>query len=98
MKSANEPPLGNAVPIKTTLHALPISLHVIASFDSVIDVRSPGEFAEDHLPGAVNFPVLTDAERVQVGTIYKQRSAFEAKKIGAAYRITRTALDEFLNS
>ena len=92
MKSANEPPLGNAVPIKTTLHALPISLHVIASFDSVIDVRSPGEFAEDHLPGAVNFPVLTDAERVQVGTIYKQRSAFEAKKIGAALVARNIAL------
>jgi len=56
----------------------------LAAFDSFIDVRSPGEFAEDHLPGAENFPVLDDAERAEVGTLHKQASAFEAKKIGAA--------------
>jgi tRNA 2-selenouridine synthase len=54
------------------------------SFDTIIDVRSPSEFAEDHVPGAINCPVLSDEERVRVGTIYKQVNAFEAKKIGAA--------------
>ena len=53
-------------------------------FETIIDVRSPSEFAEDHLPGAINCPVLTDEERVRVGTIYKQINPFEAKKIGAA--------------
>lgn len=53
-------------------------------FDSIIDVRSESEFALDHIPGAINCPVLNDAERVQVGTLYKQTGAFEAKKIGAA--------------
>jgi tRNA 2-selenouridine synthase len=53
-------------------------------FDDVIDARSPGEFAEDHVPGAINLPVLNDAERERVGTLYKQVSSFEAKKIGAA--------------
>jgi tRNA 2-selenouridine synthase len=53
-------------------------------FDAVIDVRSPSEFAQDHLPGAVNWPVLDDKERVLIGTEYKQVSAFEAKKRGAA--------------
>ncbi|HEX5277241.1 MAG TPA: tRNA 2-selenouridine(34) synthase MnmH, partial [Fluviicoccus sp.] len=53
-------------------------------FDEVIDVRSPAEFAEDHLPGAINCPVLDDAERVRVGTIYKQVSPFEARKVGGA--------------
>jgi tRNA 2-selenouridine synthase len=53
-------------------------------FDEVIDVRSPGEFADDHFPGALNLPVLNDAERERVGTLYKQVSSFEAKKIGAA--------------
>ncbi|GAC1426056.1 MAG: tRNA 2-selenouridine(34) synthase MnmH [Burkholderiaceae bacterium] len=53
-------------------------------FDAVIDVRSPGEFAEDHLPGAINCPVLSDDERHRIGTLYKQVDAFEAKKIGAA--------------
>jgi tRNA 2-selenouridine synthase len=53
-------------------------------FDAVIDVRSPAEFADDHIPGAVNLPVLNDAERARVGTIYKQVSPFEARKVGAA--------------
>lgn len=53
-------------------------------FDEIIDVRSPSEFAEDHIPGAINCPVLDDEERARVGTIYKQVSPFDAKKIGAA--------------
>lgn len=52
--------------------------------DMVIDVRAPCEFAQDHIPGAVNLPVLSDAERAQVGTIYARQSAFLARKIGAA--------------
>ena len=55
-----------------------------ASYADRIDVRSPSEFAEDHVPGAINLPVLDDAERQRVGTIYVQQSAFEARKIGAA--------------
>jgi tRNA 2-selenouridine synthase len=54
------------------------------SFDSIIDVRSPAEFALDHIPGAINCPVLNDAERITVGTLYKQESPFEARKLGAA--------------
>lgn len=53
-------------------------------FDAIIDARSPAEYAEDHLPGAINCPVLDDAERARVGTLYKQSSPFEAKKVGAA--------------
>ena len=53
-------------------------------FDTIIDVRAPAEFAEDHIPGAVNLPVLSDAERAQVGTIYVEESPFLARKIGAA--------------
>ena len=53
-------------------------------FDTVIDVRSPAEFAEDHVPGAINLPVLDNEERARVGTIYKQVSPFDARKIGAA--------------
>lgn len=56
----------------------------ISDFDEVIDVRSPSEYAEDHLPGAINCPVLDDEERARVGTLYKQESPFAAKKIGAA--------------
>ncbi len=57
----------------------------LARYDEIIDVRSPGEFAEDRLPGAVNLPVLSDAERAEVGAIYKQESKFIARRVGAAY-------------
>jgi tRNA 2-selenouridine synthase len=53
-------------------------------WDSVIDVRSPAEFAEDHVPGAVNLPAMSNDERARVGTLYKQVSPFDARKIGAA--------------
>ena len=53
-------------------------------FDAIIDVRSPAEFAEDHVPGAISLPVLSDAERAEVGTIYVQESRFRARRIGAA--------------
>ena len=54
------------------------------SYDALIDARSPAEFAEDHIPGAINCPVLDNEERVRVGTLYKEQGAFEAKKVGAA--------------
>lgn len=54
------------------------------AFDEIIDVRSPAEFAEDHVPGAINLPVLSDAERAEVGTIYVQVSKFQARRLGAA--------------
>lgn len=54
------------------------------AFDTVIDVRSPSEFAEDHIPGAVNLPVLDDAERAEVGRIYVRECRLRARKIGAA--------------
>jgi len=56
----------------------------LAAFDTVIDVRSPAEFAVDHLPGAINCPVLDDDERARVGTMHKVDSAFAAKRYGAA--------------
>ena len=55
-----------------------------SSYDSIIDSRSPAEFAEDHIPGAISAPVLDDAERATVGTLYKQHSPFDARKLGAA--------------
>lgn len=60
------------------------ALEQLASFDTVIDARSESEYAEDRLPGAVNWPSLNDAERHEVGTLYKQVSPFEARKRGAA--------------
>jgi len=53
-------------------------------FDAIIDVRSPAEFALDHIPGSINYPVLNNEERAQIGTLYKQVSPFAAKKLGAS--------------
>ncbi|HVL41011.1 MAG TPA: tRNA 2-selenouridine(34) synthase MnmH [Brevundimonas sp.] len=54
------------------------------AFDAIIDVRSPAEFALDHIPGAVNLPVLDDDQRAAVGTEYVQGSKFLARRTGAA--------------
>ena len=56
----------------------------LSRFDMIIDVRSPAEFVEDHVPGAINLPVLNNDERAIVGTIYVQESRFHARKVGAA--------------
>ena len=61
----------------------PEAIARLADFDAVIDARSESEYAEDRLPLAVNWPSLNDAERIAVGTQYKQVSPFEARKQGA---------------
>ena len=73
----------------------------LAEFDTVIDARSESEYAEDRLPGAVNWPSLNDAERHEVGTLYKQVSPFDARKRGASLvaanisrHIAREAMDK----
>ncbi|MDH2915609.1 MAG: tRNA 2-selenouridine(34) synthase MnmH [Gallionella sp.] len=59
------------------------NLSQLSDFDEIIDVRTPAEFADDHIPGAINCPVLSNEERITVGTLYKQISPFEARKVGA---------------
>ena len=66
-------------------HRQPVRVPERHQYAALIDARSPGEFALDHIPGAINCPVLSDAERAEIGTIYKQVSPFEAKRLGAAY-------------
>ncbi len=61
----------------------PDALAQLDSFSTIIDARSEGEYALDRLPGAVNWPTLNDQERHEVGTEYKQVSAFDARKRGA---------------
>ncbi len=77
-------PVVPAVPAVRLRGAVDVTVAQLTGFDEVIDVRSESEFADDHIPGAVNCPVLNDAQRIEVGTIYKQASSFDAKKIGAA--------------
>jgi len=61
-------------------------------FDEIIDVRSPAEFAEDHVPGAISLPVLSNEERAHVGTLYKQVEPFVTRKVGAALVARNAAL------
>lgn len=69
----------------TIRHLDAVDAEALKRFDAIIDVRSPGEFAEDHAPGAGNLPVLDDVQRAEVGTIYVQESRLLARRIGAAY-------------
>ncbi len=72
------------LPAPEALARLAIPMGQAGGFSTVIDARSEDEFAHDHLPGAVNWPSLDNAQRIVVGTMYKQVSPFEAQKRGAA--------------
>ena len=61
-----------------------VGLDALASHPDRLDVRSPSEYADDHVPGAISCPVFDDDERALVGTLHAERGAFEAKKVGAA--------------
>jgi tRNA 2-selenouridine synthase len=64
--------------------SLPAAAATFGAFETIIDTRSPAEFEDDHIPGAISCPVLSNEERAEVGTLYKQVSPFDAKKLGAA--------------
>jgi tRNA 2-selenouridine synthase len=66
------------------LTRMAVPLGAPGGFSTIIDARSEGEYALDHLPHAVNWPSLNNEERIFVGTMYKQEGAFEAQKHGAA--------------
>ena len=53
-------------------------------FSEIIDVRSPEEYNEDHIPSAINLPVLNNNERTKIGSIYNKKNSFVAKKLGAS--------------
>ena len=66
-------------------------------FGAIIDVRTPAEFTQDHIPGSINLPVLTDDERIRIGTLHKH-SPFEARRLGAALisrNVAKILEDEF---
>ena len=58
----------------------------------IIDVRTPLEFAEDHLPGAINVPILNDEERVKVGTIHNQAGPQQARQRGLELTCGRSVM------
>ncbi|MES2830514.1 MAG: tRNA 2-selenouridine(34) synthase MnmH [Pseudomonadota bacterium] len=60
------------------------------SYDLIIDARCPREFAEDHIPGAVNLPVVNDEEYAEVGTLHRT-DAMGAYQIGVQYSLRNIA-------
>lgn len=69
--------------IKEAVESVSVPLD-FSAFSEIIDVRSPSEFEEDHVPGAINLPVLSDEQRVEVGTLHTD-DPFEARRVGAGY-------------
>jgi tRNA 2-selenouridine synthase len=69
--------------MRTGERPVAVDFDALDGFDNIIDVRSPGEFLLDHVPGSSNHPVLEDHERAEIGTLYKQVSPFLARKRGA---------------
>jgi len=61
-----------------------VDVAALPAYADRIDARTPAEFALDHVPGAVNWPVLTHDERAVVGTLHAREGGFAAKRVGAA--------------
>ena len=73
----------NAVSAEDAIARMRLPLGTPGAYSAIIDARTEDEFALDHLPGAQNWPSLSNAERIVIGTMYKQEGPFEAKKKGA---------------
>jgi len=83
MADAQAPAQALSTPARTGADGK-VGLAALAAHPVRIDVRSPSEFALDHIPGAINLPVLDDAQRAEIGTLHARESAFVAKQRGAA--------------
>ena len=78
--------------------AEPVAAHEVPTVDvpsllgsgaPVVDLRSPGEFAADHLPGAVNVPLFDDVGRAVIGTLYARVSPEAAFEEGRERTLAR---------
>ncbi len=74
----------NPVSAQDAIARMGLPLGTPGAYSAIIDARTEDEYALDHLPGAQNWPSLNNAERIVIGTLYKQVGPFEAKKKGAA--------------
>ena len=61
-----------------------VTIDALPDYSERVDVRSPAEYAIDHVPGARSHPVLDNDERARIGTMHAQESAFAARHAGAA--------------
>jgi tRNA 2-selenouridine synthase len=74
----------NPISAQDAIARMGLPLGTPGAYSAIIDARTEDEYALDHLPGAQNWPSLNNAERIVIGTLYKQVGPFEAKKKGAA--------------
>jgi tRNA 2-selenouridine synthase len=74
----------NPISAQDAIARMGLPLGTTGAYSAIIDARTEDEYALDHLPGAQNWPSLNNAERIVIGTLYKQVGPFEAKKKGAA--------------
>jgi len=74
----------NPVSAQDAIARMRLPLGTAGAYSTIIDARTEDEYALDHLPGAVNWPSLNNAQRIVIGTLYKQVGPFDAKKKGAA--------------
>ena len=90
--SANDAPTPSdaAGGAETAVHPSQIGVREFTSYALVIDARSPHEFAEDHIPGAINLPVVDDDEYAEVGTRHKS-DKHGAYLIGVEYSLRNIA-------
>jgi tRNA 2-selenouridine synthase len=75
---------------RTVVHPRQLGIDDVPAYSIIIDARTPHEYAEDHLPGAVNLPVVDDTEFAEVGTTHVT-DPHAAYVIGAAYASTNIA-------
>lgn len=74
----------------STIHPRQLDVQEFSSYALVIDARSPHEYAEDHIPGAVNLPVVDDSEYAEVGTAHRS-DKHAAYLIGVEYSLRNIA-------
>jgi tRNA 2-selenouridine synthase len=73
------------MPANAASSTSPMHLRISVASTAIIDVRSESEYADDHIPGAINCPVLSDTERTRKwARMDRQHSSFEARRRGAA--------------
>jgi tRNA 2-selenouridine synthase len=84
--SERQPALAHYVSSDSTLRGLSVGVcgveEFLESHGPVVDVRSPGEFHQGHIPGATNLPLLSDEDRAAVGTTYRQQGRQPAISLG----------------
>lgn len=72
------------------VHPIQLEIRDFADYAAVIDARSPREYQDDHVPGAINLPVVNDEQYAEVGTLHKE-SPHQAYIVGVRHSLRNIA-------